>query len=159
MLNTYKTDQQGITCRTVQNDSFVVAFWVAFTCSRWWKCIVVTIGEYLPLLVANAVRMWIQDVIWRVCNRPLQTHAENLRFHFHVYKLAFGFFPHGEPVAAAAEAAQPIPNLSPQRPPPLPPPGPHCPPPPPGGGGGDLSLNCFSWGGSSIFLTDLQSKC
>lgn len=49
-----------------------------------------------------------------VFSRLLQTHAKkkNLRFHFHVYKLAFGFSPHGKPVAAAAEATQQLQNLS-----------------------------------------------
>lgn len=53
-------------------------------------------------------RFILRVVIWS----PTVNTCRNPGFHFHVYKLAFGFFPHGKPVAAAAEATQQLLNLS-----------------------------------------------
>lgn len=62
--------------------------------------------------ICDSGRRFILDVvIWRVQSPTVNT-CKNPGFHFHVYKLAFGFFPHGKPVAAAAEETQQLLNLS-----------------------------------------------
>lgn len=62
--------------------------------------------------ICDSGRMLIQDIVIWCVQSPTVNTCKNLRFHFHVYKLAFGFSPHGKPVAAAAEATQQLLNLS-----------------------------------------------
>lgn len=53
--------------------------------------------------------MWSQ-VVGAVCSSTANKY-KNLRFHFHVYKLAFGFSPHRKPVVATVEVTQLLPIL------------------------------------------------
>lgn len=109
MLNTWKSISnwwQAIRTVTCITSMILFTDWITVTHSQKWKCNLSLLGNCMAFCrkclykskrgTKVQDRTWIQDgVMWWV-QSPTANTCKNLRFHFHVYKLAFGFSPHGK---------------------------------------------------------------